>query len=943
MPITTALLVKNKPPARFFFRWLVALLLAPLAWGYDISRYNGQPVTLNPGTVSINIQLGSATVLSDGSTYNSSVKTALQAWNSQLGTVQFSNQIAVATAPIDHNGINEIGFDSTVYGTAFDANVLAITMSYHSTTPRTDGTYQRTQADIIFNNAYTWDSYRGPLRSAEDIQRVVLHELGHVLGLNHPDLASPPQNVTALMNSHVSDLDALASDDIAGAQFLYGAPNSAPSITSQPANQTVYAGQNAQFSISANGNPAPTFQWQRLSAGSGTWANLSNAGVYSGTSTTTLSISSAVTVMNGDQFRCVAANSVGPATSSPAVLTVNAAVLPVISGLPATVTLNYGDTLSLSPSVTGTQPITYQWKISGVNVSGATGSSYNKSNATPVDNGIYALIANNAAGPAVSSNVIVTVSPAIAPTITQQPVALSIAQGGAASFSALASGTNPIAYQWYFNGQLVIGETSTAVTIPNAQPINAGSYRVVITNPGGSITSDAASLSLSSMLGVISANAGGRSSVFIKTDGTLWDMGFNYYGQLGDGTNVNRSNQIPIVTGVVAIAEGYNYSLFIKTDLTLWGTGENEFGQLGDGTTANSNNPKLLATGIVGAAAGFENSLFIKSDGSLWGMGNNNIGQLGDGTTIDHISPELITNGAVAAFAGDYHSLFIKSDGTLWVMGNNYEGELGDGTNINRSSPVPIATGVVAAAAGSAHSLFIKSDGTLWAMGYNDNGQLGDGTTINRSSPVLIAGGVASVTAHGYQSLFIKSDGTLWAMGNNYYGQLGDGTTTSRSSPVLVATGVVTATAGYLHSLFIKSDGTLWAMGWNGTGALGDGTNITRYIPEQIVNGSITKPNVPVGVIAGNDNLVPQIRVTWSPIIGATSYEVWRSTTNNPASAIRVASNVPIALFYDLTAVSGANYFYWIKAVNSAGASNFSGSATNMLPPSNAVITITVE
>lgn len=306
----------------------MALLLVPLAWGYDISRYNGQPITWSSGSVvTMKIQLGAASVLSDGSTYNSSVQTAMQTWNTQIATVQFANQVAAAAAPIDHNGVNEIGFDGTVYGTAFDANVLAVTMYYYYTTPRSDGTYQRTQADIIFNSTYTWDSYSGPLRAAEDIHRVALHELGHVLGLNHPDEANPPQiNVTALMNSHVSNLDALASDDITGAQSLYGVPSSAPSITGQPANQTVYAGQNAQFSISTSGNPAPTFQWQRLQAGSGTWTNVSAIGAYSGTSTGTLSITSATTGMNGDQFRCVATNSVGPATSSPALLTVNPAV-----------------------------------------------------------------------------------------------------------------------------------------------------------------------------------------------------------------------------------------------------------------------------------------------------------------------------------------------------------------------------------------------------------------------------------------------------------------------------------------------------------------------------------------------------------------------------------------------------------------------------------------
>jgi hypothetical protein len=85
------------------------------------------------------------------------------------------------------------------------------------------------------------------------------------------------------------------------------------------------------------------------------------------------------------------------------------------------------------------------------------------------------------------------------------------------------------------------------------------------------------------------------------------------------------------------------------------------------------------------------------------------------------------------------------------------------------------------------------------------------------------------------------------------------------------------------------------------------------------------------------------MRLNWSPTIAATSYEIWRSTSNNSATATLIASNVPMALYYDRSAISGINYFYWIKAVNDAGASDFSNSGTVMLPPSNAIITITVQ
>ena len=84
------------------------------------------------------------------------------------------------------------------------------------------------EADTLFNTAWTWDSYRGPLQSAMDIQRVALHELGHAIGLNHSTAPG------AIMNAYVGNQYTLSADDIAGAQALYGAPSGTPTPTPSP-------------------------------------------------------------------------------------------------------------------------------------------------------------------------------------------------------------------------------------------------------------------------------------------------------------------------------------------------------------------------------------------------------------------------------------------------------------------------------------------------------------------------------------------------------------------------------------------------------------------------------------------------------------------------------------------------------------------------------------
>jgi hypothetical protein len=94
------------------------------------------------------------------------------------------------------------------------------------------------ETDTLFNRAWTFDSYRGPLQfpgpgpAIIDIRRVFLHELGHALGLGHPDTGG--QHVAAVMNSIMSNQEVLSTDDVNGAQFLYGVSSGTPTPTPSP-------------------------------------------------------------------------------------------------------------------------------------------------------------------------------------------------------------------------------------------------------------------------------------------------------------------------------------------------------------------------------------------------------------------------------------------------------------------------------------------------------------------------------------------------------------------------------------------------------------------------------------------------------------------------------------------------------------------------------------
>jgi alpha-tubulin suppressor-like RCC1 family protein len=367
-------------------------------------------------------------------------------------------------------------------------------------------------------------------------------------------------------------------------------------------------------------------------------------------------------------------------------------------------------------------------------------------------------------------------------------------------------------------------------------------------------------------------------TLFLKSDGSLWGMGQNTSGQLGDGTSnwyYNQTNQPDeiVASNVVAVAAGADHSLFLKSDGSLWAMGYNIAGQLGDGTNNGTNRPEeIVASGVTAIAAGYQYSLFLKSDGSLWAVGFNADGELGDGTSDNNINtPEKIVAGGVTAIAaGCQHSLFLKSDGSLWAMGCNLCGQLGDGTsNVGTNQPEEIVSGGVTAIAaggtfgGLGYSLFIKSDGSLWGMGFNQYGQLGDGTTdsgnyMTNQPEQIVASGVTAVAAGGSHSLFIKSDGSLWAMGYNYPGQLGNGTLLGTNQPVeIVASNVIAIAAGAIHSLFLKSDGSLWGMGRNLEGELGDGFDDAQPPNGTVWPEQIYPPPQPVlaQTVSANTNL----------------------------------------------------------------------------------------
>src|SRR5213082_978086 len=266
----------------------------------------------------------------------------------------------------------------------------------------------------------------------------------------------------------------------------------APTITTQPASQTVSAGQTATFTVTATGTAPLSYQWQK----NGTAIGAATAASYTTPATTAAD--------NGDQFTVVVSNDAGSMTSRAAALTVSSVlVAPTITRQPASQMVSVGQTATFTVAATGTAPLRYQWHKNGTAIGGATAASYTTPATTAADNGDqFTVVVSNAAGSVTSSAAALTVSSVlVAPTITRQPASQTVSTGQKATFTVTATGTAPLSYQWQKNGTAISGATAASYTTPATTAADNGDqFTVVVSNAVGSVTSRAAALTVSAVL-----------------------------------------------------------------------------------------------------------------------------------------------------------------------------------------------------------------------------------------------------------------------------------------------------------------------------------------------------------------------------------------------------------------------------------------------------------
>ena len=179
---------------------------------------------------------------------------------------------------------------------------------------------------------------------------------------------------------------------------------------------------------------------------------------------------------------------------------------PVLAEEPPDQTVIAGSVVKLAVSFSGSLPISFQWRKDGIDIPGATNSTFFLSNVQPVDDGIYTLFLHNAYGTAITTGPRVTVTPppAEAPMILLQPQNKIVPIGGNVTFEVTAAGTD-LSYQWLHNRKPIPGANGTSLPLDNVASAQAGLYRVVISNSSKRVVSRNATLRVIRPVEILSA------------------------------------------------------------------------------------------------------------------------------------------------------------------------------------------------------------------------------------------------------------------------------------------------------------------------------------------------------------------------------------------------------------------------------------------------------
>lgn len=411
---------------------------------------------------------------------------------------------------------------------------------------------------------------------------------------------------------------------------------------------------------------------------------------------------------------------------------------------------------------------------------------------------------------------------------------------------------------------------------------------------------------------VVAVNAGTVHTCALTTAGGLKCWGFNLFGTLGAGNNIDSNVPLDVVgldTDVAAVSsgDGHTCALTMAGAVKCWGS--NTQGQLGNGTNANSNVPLDVAgldSGIVAITTGYNHSCALTAAGGVKCWGRNAEGQLGNGNNNASNVPVDVSgldSGITAINAGRDHTCALTAAGGVKCWGYNIVGGLGNGQNVNSNVPVDVTgldSGIAAVGGGDFHTCALTTAGGVKCWGYNAYGQLGEGSNNNSNVPVDVSGldsGMVAVAVGAFHTCALTAHGGAKCWGRNDLDQLGNDTGQHSSVPLDVAG------LGPQYRVEVAAGGHCGS-GAGGTmnlvieGAGGDSLNLSATSSDESVvpagnvhfggsgaNRTVTIAAVPknqvrnatITITAGEDSAAASVTIT--VIVGTNKHETLGGTS----------------------------------------------------------------
>jgi hypothetical protein len=364
---------------------------------------------------------------------------------------------------------------------------------------------------------------------------------------------------------------------------------SPPVITVQPLSQTVGMGSNFTVWVTATGNPAPAYQWNK------------DGSDIPGTTTSSYTVTGAQTNDAGG-YSVVLTNTLGVVTSSVANISIFY-YAPSITAPPAGQAVLVSSNFTLTVTATGTAPLAYQWRKDGGNLSGANGTSYTVTGAQTNDTGGYTVVVSNMAGSTTSAVAVVNVG--YAPVIVRQPQPFANTLGTSNALAVVVFGSDPLLYQWFQNGLAITDATNSLLSLSNLQASQAGNYSLTVTNLyGWTVSSNA----LVSIVGLPPPSLGLGLVAYYPFNGNAND-------QSGNGNNGTVTGAVLTQDRLGAANSAYRFDgtnnviTFSSPPLT----------QVDNWTLSAWVNPASLAQDGIAVSVGFDNGVW----GDGYGFGFN--------------------------------------------------------------------------------------------------------------------------------------------------------------------------------------------------------------------------------------------------------------------------------------------------------------------------------